>query len=388
VTETRTSLQWIEDLVATDSTSHRSNMPIVELIEVHLRESGAQTAIRPNSTGDKANLIASFPAANGTLGGGLVLSGHTDAVPVDGQVWTSDPYTADVRDGRIYGRGTADMKGFIGVALSMVPRIQASPLREPVHYVLSYDEEIGLHGGAQLADDFDALGLSPRQCVVGEPTGMHAISAHKSMSLMLIAVHGRDGHSSQAPRLINAAFYGAQLISFIEQLAEEFEDQGPFDATYDIPFSTISVNQIICGSASNTVPSLCKIRLDLRTVPSVDPRQVFDRIRARAQLLEKRMQDTDADLRIEIEILACAPGLTSPARSSLLTSLSAVGVRRGDNAAYGTEAGFFDALGIDTVVCGPGHITQAHVADEFVTLDQVAECERVLGTLIDTYREV
>ncbi|WP_193045383.1 acetylornithine deacetylase [Mycolicibacterium baixiangningiae] len=384
MTDELTSLQWIKELVAIDSTSDRSNLPILELIDTQLRKAGARTAFRPNQHRNKANLVASFPSADGSLAGGLVLSGHTDAVPVEGQDWTSDPYTAEVKDGRIYGRGTADMKGFIGAALSVVPRIQQAQLREPIHYVLSYDEEIGLHGGAQIASDLQELGLSPRHCVVGEPTGMQAVRAHKSFSLASISVRGVDGHSSRAPHLVNAAFYGAQLVGFIEQLAKEFEDHGPFDSTYDVPFSTISVNQILSGNASNTVPALCQIRLDLRTIPAMPPLQVLDRVRAHAQTLEKQMQDLD----ITVEAIALAPGLDTSPRSTLLAALNDAGVSSGGSVAYGTEAGFFDAAGIETVVCGPGSIAQAHIADEYVAIEQIAECERVLGALIDTYCEV
>ena len=193
------SMDWIEQLIAVDTTSHKTNLPLLELVSDRLNDLGISTAIRPSPKGDKANLIATIPAANGETNGGLVFSGHTDVVPVDGQDWTSDPFVASVRDGRIYGRGTTDMKGFIGVALSMVPRILEAPLRKPIHFALSYDEEVGLHGGSQMLDDFRELGFNPRLCVVGEPTGMRVIRTHKSFSLVTVTVRGRDGHSSLAP---------------------------------------------------------------------------------------------------------------------------------------------------------------------------------------------
>lgn len=382
------SMDWIEQLIAVDTTSHKTNLPLLELVSDRLNDLGISTAIRPSPTGDKANLIATIPAANGETNDGLVFSGHTDVVPVDGQDWTSDPFVASVRDGRIYGRGTTDMKGFIGVALSMVPRILEAPLRKPIHFALSYDEEVGLHGGSQMLDDFRELGLNPRLCLVGEPTGMRVIRTHKSFSLVTVTVRGRDGHSSLAPNFVNAAFYGAQMITFIQELAEEFQLKGPFDDAYDVPFSTVSVNHISSGSISNTVPAECHIRLDFRTITGVEPQVVLDRIRERARHIEAAMQAQDPTTGIDVTTLALAPGLEAAPDSSLADILTGVGaVDEGNKMAGATEAGFFHSAGIDTVVCGPGQIAQAHIADEYVSLSQIRECERVLGGLIDTLGE-
>ena len=383
------SLRWIEDLVAIDTISCHSNLPLIELVAGRLEDAGIATTVRLNKSADKANLIATIPASSGSTAGGLVLSGHTDVVPVDGQDWGSDPFTISVRDERIYGRGTADMKGFIGVALAMVPRMLQVQLSEPIHFALSYDEEVGLLGGAQMIDDFRDLGLTPRLCVVGEPTGMQVIGAHKSFGLVTITVRGRDGHSSLAPNLVSAAFYGAQMVAFIQELAEEFEFNGPVDHAYDIPFSTISVNEITSGSSGNTVPSHCHIRLDLRTIPQVDPQEVLGRIRQQANLLQASMQAQDPGTGIEITTIGLAPGLESSNDSPLVATLAAAGVTaEGNKMAYGTEAGFFHAFGIDTVVCGPGNIAQAHIADEYVEIDQIRECERVLSALVNTLCEV
>lgn len=383
-----TSLDWIGQLVAMDTTSRNSNLPLVELVADRLDHVGASVTLRHNDTGDKANLIATIPSATGSTEGGLVLSGHTDVVPVDGQVWTSDPFALAVREDHIYGRGVADMKGFVGIALSLVPRILDTRLREPIHFALSYDEEIGLFGGAQMRRDFDALGLSPARCVVGEPTGMRIIETHKSFSLLEITVRGRDGHSSLAPNFVSAAFYAAELITFVRQLAEEYELDGPFDDGYDMPFSTLSVNHVVGGSFGNTVPAECRIRLDFRTIAQVDPHIVMDRIRERAAAIESAMQSKDPTTGIDITTLAVAPGLAAGPKSTLSSMLTGAGaVAAGDKMAGATEAGFFHEMGMDTVVCGPGHIAQAHIADEYVSLDQIQKCEHVMTALVDSLGE-
>ncbi|GCE37866.1 Acetylornithine deacetylase [Rhodococcus wratislaviensis] len=388
MTNSISSEEWIKELIAVDTISHNSNLPLIQHVSDRLAELGVSSKIRPNAAGDKANLIATIPAATGSTIGGLVFSGHTDVVPVEGQSWTSDPFVASVRDGRIYGRGTADMKGFIGVALSMVPHILQSRLRVPIHFALSYDEEVGLHGGAQMLDDFRDLGLTPEFCVVGEPTGMRVIGAHKSFNLLTIEVRGHDGHSSLAPNLVSAAYYGAQMVGFIQDLAEEFQLKGPFDDAYDVPSSTISVNQIYGGSSSNTVPLECHIRVDFRTIMEVDPQVILSRICERARHIEAAMQAQYPTAGIEVSALALAPGLEAAPDSTLVAMLTRAGaIAEGDKVSYGTEAGFFHSAGIDTVVCGPGNITQAHIADEYVSLDQIRECERVLRELIDSLSE-
>lgn len=388
MTTALTSLDWIGRLIALDTTSRNSNLPLIDLVADRLDRVGAQVALRHDRTGDKANLIATIASASGSTSGGLVLSGHTDVVPVDGQVWTSDPFEMAVRDEKIYGRGVADMKGFIGIVLAMVPRMLDVRLREPIHFALSYDEEIGLFGGAQMREDFRALGSNPERCVVGEPTGMRVIETHKSFGLVQITVRGRDGHSSLAPNFVSAAYHAAEIISFVRDLAEEFELDGPFDNGYDVPFSTISVNQVVGGSVGNTVPAECRIRLDFRTIAEVDPRIVMDRLRERAATIEAVMQSKDPTTGIEIDTLAVAPGLAGDGRSPLTSTLVAAGATAaGDKMAGATEAGFFQEMGIDTVVCGPGHIAQAHIADEYVSLDQIHRCERVMGALVDSLGE-
>ncbi|WP_198664476.1 acetylornithine deacetylase [Jiangella endophytica] len=382
------SIEWMERLIGFDTVSRHSNLPLIHEVADRLDTAGFVTAVRPDVTGDKANLVATLPAADGSMDGGLVLSGHTDVVPTEGQEWTSDPFAATVRDGRIYGRGTSDMKSFLAVALAAVPTMLEAPLREPVHFALTYDEEVGLFGGAQIVGDLRDLGLTPARCIVGEPTGMAVVAAHKSITLARIVVRGLPGHSSMAPHLVSAAFHGAQVITFVQELAEEFEREGPFDGGYTVPFSTISVDYLNGGSFSTTVPGECEIRFDLRTIDGVESDDVVARIRERAGQVEAAMRERHPSTGIDVTVLAQAPGLTATTDSALVDVLTAAGAEApGVKVAFGTEAGFFSSVGIDTVVCGPGHIEQAHIADEYVSIEQIRTCERVLDGVIATMRD-
>lgn len=376
------SLAWIEKLIAIDTSSRLSNLPLIQLVERELEALGVNPIVCPSPLGDKANLVATIPAADGTTAGGLVLSGHTDVVPTDGQSWASDPFAATVRDGKVYGRGSADMKGFIAVVLSMVPAMLRASLSQPIHIALSYDEETGLQGGAQMIEDFRGLGLTPQFCIVGEPTNMQVVTGHKGIALVDITVRGRAAHSSLAPRVVNAVTYGARIVDFIGNLADEFRDDGPFDEAYDIPFSTASVNSFAGGGEGNTVPAESHLRLDFRTF-TLDPNDVLQRIHKRVSELEEQMQTLDNEASIEITDVAMAPGLDNNPDAPVIQLLTSSGaICEGGKKAYATEAGFFHEAGISTVVCGPGDIEQAHRTDEFVSIAQLMACEEILGKLI------
>jgi len=198
----------------------------------------------------KANLVVTIPAHDGRTDGGVALSGHTDVVPVDGQDWATDPYTAQIRDGRLYGRGTCDMKGFVGVVMAALPDLVRAPLREPVHLVLSYDEEVGCLGAAKLVPQLARLGVRPSTCIVGEPTGMRVTAGHKSINLFELTVHGVAAHSSLTPQGVNAIKYASRAIGFIRSLAEEFKQHGPYDEAYEVPYTTASVNLVDGGAGA------------------------------------------------------------------------------------------------------------------------------------------
>jgi acetylornithine deacetylase len=377
------SLPWIERLVALDTTSRNSNLELIEVLEEEMQRLGLTPERIPDDDGTKANLVLTLPAADGSTGGGVVLSGHTDVVPVDGQRWSSDPFTPEVRDGRLYGRGTADMKSFIGVIMHRLPDLAAASLSEPVHLAFSYDEEVGCLGGAQIAAALGARPEPPRVCLVGEPTSMRVVAGHKSSNLVEVTFHGRSAHSSLTPQGVNAIEYAARLVGAVRSLADQRRTEGPYDEAYVVPFTTAGVNVISGGIATNTVPELCTVRYEFRTVSQDDPQGVIDQITARARELEAQMQAEHAEAHVEVRVMAQVPSLDSrddgPAYR-LATELG--GEPSADKVTYGTEAGQFANAGIDAVVCGPGDIAQAHAADEYVELAQIEACERLVDALV------
>ncbi|MEO7752260.1 MAG: acetylornithine deacetylase [Terracoccus sp.] len=377
------SLTWTTRLLRLDTTSRDSNLPLIELVVDELRAHGVEPVLVHDESGAKANLLATFPAADGTTAGGIVLSGHTDVVPVDGQDWSSEPFAPEIRDGRLYGRGTCDMKGFIGSVLTKVPELASTPLREPVHLALSYDEEVGCVGAISLVDEIVRRDLRPRACIVGEPTSMRVITGHKSLTMIRVAFHGVAAHSSRTPFGVNAIEYAAQLISFVRGVADEFRTEGPFDENHDVPFTTATVNQVAGGIAVNTVPSECALTFEFRAIGGVDVEATIERFHAEVRRIEQAMREENPDASVDVSIGAQAPGLDTPPDEEVIDLVAALGGEATpEKVAYGTEAGLFQRVGIPTVVCGPGDIAQAHAPDEFVELDQLRRCDDLLDTLL------
>jgi acetylornithine deacetylase len=380
----RSSLDWTIDLVGLDTTSRDTNLPLIEVVEAELTRLGIGSTRLPNSDGSKANLVATLPAHDGSTSGGIVLSGHTDVVPVDDQVWESAPFVPEVRDGRLYGRGSADMKSFIGVVMAMLPRFAAADLSEPLHLALSYDEEVGCLGAVDVAEHFRVSGEVPRVCIVGEPTSMRVIAAHKSINLVDLVFHGKAAHSSLTPKGVNAVEYAARAITFIRGIADQRRAEGPFDDAYDVPHTTASVNIVKGGIAGNTVADTCHVQFEFRTIGGDDPRAILKTIEDHVRRLEQEMQSEDPSAHVEIKPIALVPGLDTPSDSEALGLAARLGgVPSADKVTYGTEAGLFDAVGIATVVCGPGDIAQAHSPDEFVEVEQIAACEQFMQALLD-----
>ncbi|WP_186229155.1 acetylornithine deacetylase [Burkholderia gladioli] len=378
------SLDWVRDLVAMDTTSRVPNLGLIETV----RDALAERAIASTLTHDKregwANLFATIPAHDGTTDGGVVLSGHTDVVPVDGQDWDSDPFKPAIRDGRLYGRGTCDMKGFIGAALALVPEMQAARLAKPIHLALSYDEEIGCAGAPLLIADLKQRGLNPSGCIVGEPTSMRPIIAHKGINTYRCCVRGHAAHSSLTPKGLNAIEYAARLICHIRDIADEFRAKGPFDELYDVPFTTAQTSQIQGGNAINTVPAECRFSFEFRNLPTLDPDAIFAKIDAYARdTLLPKMRREHPDAAIEISKIASAPGLDADEQAAITQLVRALSADQSQRkVAYGTEAGLFANAGIPSVVCGPGNIEQAHKPNEYVELAQLDGCERFLRKFI------
>ena len=374
------TLEVLDRLIAFDSVSRNSNLDVIDWARGLLEGSGAATRTSLNPERTKANLFATW----GQGEGGLVLSGHTDVVPVDGQDWRSDPFRADIRDGRLYGRGACDMKGFVAIAMARAMAAGATASGRPLHVALSYDEEMGCLGIPVLIADLQASGLRPAACLVGEPTLMEVVSAHKGGRLYRCRVRGHAAHSSLAPQAVNAIEYGARVIGFVQDIAARFRDQGPFDHEFDVAHGTISTNLASGGNGSNIVPARFEFMFEHRFLPGADPegpiREITERV---ARDLLPRMREVDPEANITFEPIGAIPALAVPEQAAILAhgrALAGGGPVR--KVAYGTEASFFQEAGIDTIVCGPGSIAQAHKADEYVELDQLARCESFVDRLI------
>jgi acetylornithine deacetylase len=316
----------------------------------------------------------------------VILSGHSDVVPVDDQNWTSDPFVLRQSDHRLYGRGACDMKGFVGIVLAFVPELCRRDLKVPVHIAISYDEELGCTGVLSLVDRVRKLPVTPALCIVGEPTGMRLVLGHKSGTEHIVTVKGTAAHSSLAPRAVNAIAYAAELITFIHEIGREFSETGDQDSLYEIPHSTILVTVINGGTAFNIIPERCVFGIDLRALASLDVPAVIGRIEAyAANTLLPRMRAVAPETAITIKEEVAYAGLELDADHPAVSYLKHL-LGRNDHAkvAYGTEAGAFSTRGgIASVVCGPGSIEQAHKADEFLAVSEVERCHAFLERLFD-----
>ena len=378
------TVTWLTRLIAHDTTSRYSNLALIEDIADFLSHHGLQPWLAHDATGQKANLFVTLPAADGTTAGGLIFSGHTDVVPVDGQDWQSNPFHAVIRDDKLYGRGAADMKGFIAAVLAAIPHMKTAKLARPLHIALSYDEEIGCLGAPVMIDALQQRGLSPEYCIVGEPTSMQMVVAHKGIHTFTCRVHGKAAHSSLTPQGVNAIEYAAQLILFIQQLGQRLQHDYAQDAAFDVPFSTLSVNTIQGGIASNIVPQLCEFGFDYRNLPHMQPADVIEPIqRYIREVLEPQMRAVDANCGIELHHHAAVPAMPEADAQALLQLVAQlVDNHTRHKVAYATEGGQFKQAGIHTVICGPGSIEQAHRANEFVSLAQLARCDDFLNKMI------
>lgn len=378
------SLEWLTRLVAFDTTSRNSNLNLIQFVKEWLASHGIASQLTHDPSEPKANLFATIPAKNGNKNGGLVLSGHTDVVPVDGQDWHSNPFELLQKDDKLFGRGTCDMKGFIAVALSLVPEFLQQKLSFPIHLALSYDEEIGCRGAPLMIADFD---VKPKACIVGEPTEMRPVIAHKGIQVFRCSVQGCAAHSSLTTQGCNAIEYAAQIICYIRALAEQFKTHGARDAHFDVPFSTLTTNLIKGGNAYNTIPALCEFIFELRNLPSDQPRQVIQQIE---HFIEKdilpKMQKEFSPAKVVLDNIAVAPSFDSAYEADLAKLAREVsGEEAVLKVAYATEAGLFQNADIPTIICGPGSIEQAHRADEFVTLAQLKLCGEFLRGVVKQF---
>ncbi len=375
--------QWLERLVAFDTTSRNSNLDLIESVREGLSAHGVTAELFTSPDKRKANLFATLPAQDGTVDGGIVLSGHTDVVPVDGQNWASDPFQLTEREGKLFARGSADMKGFIATAMALVPEFLALPRKKPIHFAFSYDEEIGCMGAPVMLDALKRRGLKAEGCIVGEPTGMRPVVAHKGINLYRCSVHGKAAHSSLTPQGCNAIEYAARLICRIRDLADQVRAQGPYDECFDVPFTTLSTNLVRGGNAMNTIPESCEFHYEIRNLPGMSPDDLRAKLDQYVQddLLPRMRKEFDG-AQIAVETVASAPGMETAEQEAVTELVRALtGDRDVRKVAYGTEGGLFQGIGIPTVICGPGHIENAHKPDEFVAIDQLQACEGFLRKL-------
>lgn len=377
------SLPWLRKLVAVDTTSRNPNGKLIAMIADELRTHGLEPVVFDNPDGTKQGLVATIPAADGTTTGGVVLSGHTDVVPVDGQQWTSDPWTVTERDGKLHGRGVADMKGYLATILALLPELTAAQLSQPIHLAFSYDEEVGCRGGDAIVAKLHELGREPRAALVGEPTSMRVIRAHKSVNLYTVTFTGVAAHSSLTANGVNAVEYAAQLACWWRDLTDAWKAEGPFDEAYPLKWSTGGVNQFTGGTAVNIVPAKAELVLEFRSIAEVDDDDVLARTRAEVDRLRALMQAENPAADVQLVVDAAVPSLDVPADAWAAQLAEATGgTRCDDKVTYGTEAGQFARGGIPAVVCGPGDIAQAHTPDEWIEPSQLDACAHHLLALV------
>ncbi len=375
-------IELLETLVSFDTTSHKSNVALINFVVDYLSRYGIEAQLLPNETEEKANLCASIgPVA---AGGGIGLSGHTDVVPVTGQDWDTDPFKLTRRDNRLYGRGTTDMKGYLACVLAAVPDFVARPLKRPVHILFSYDEEIGCVGVrpmiARLGQDFPM----PEIIFVGEPTGMEVVDAHKGPARWDLTVTGRAAHSSMAHLGVNSVHVAAEIISELRRIEAELRETSR-DERFDPPYATLQVTTIEGGAANNIIPLTCRIGFEVRALPGVDVKAIERRVAdfARERCLPS-MKEVAKDAAVEIELANHVPPYGARSGSEAVAlALHLVGGNQTSAVSYATEAGLFQTAGPDTVVCGPGYIAQAHTANEWIAESELTSCSAFLTRLAD-----
>ena len=373
------ALELAQTLVRLNTVSHNSNLPLIHFIRDELHKLGVKSRLTYNADKTKANLFATLGEGKPA---GLILSGHTDTVPWDGQAWTMDPLSALVEDGRLYGRGSADMKSFIAIALSNAKGFLESDAPFAVHFAFSYDEEVGCFGVKELLADMREAGIKPVACIVGEPTSMVPAIAHKGVYRYKCCVRGKEAHSSLTPQSVNAIEMAARLVGKLRDMAEGFEKSEPRYEGFDVPFSTASVGQFHGGIADNVVPRDAEFRYEFRDLPTADAAAMQASIVAQARALEPAMKAVAPEAGFSFETICEIPsflGSESDAVTRLAQRLS--GESGVTQVAFGTEAGLFKQSGIPTVVCGPGSIVQAHQPDEYVSLEQLGRCESFMRDL-------
>ncbi|MGB0508014.1 MAG: acetylornithine deacetylase [Pikeienuella sp.] len=374
------SVELLKDLIAWPTVSRTPNMALIESARDILVAAGADCQIIAHESGERANLYATIGPKDR---GGVMLSGHTDVVPVEGQAWTKDPFALTQEDGRFYGRGTADMKGFVACALAAAELAGNRTLKTPLHIALSYDEEIGCVGVRSMIDMLEQAPIKPALCIVGEPTSMAVATGHKGKMALQADCHGREGHSALAPFAMNALHLAAEFTTEARTIQADIAENGHRDGDYDVPYTTMHVGMIHGGKQINIVPHHAELGFEFRYLAQDDPEALINRAKEAAAKVVAEANDPDA--RIEITLRNDYPGLDTDKAAEAVTFVkSLTGANGTIKVAFGTEGGLFDQkLGVPTVVCGPGSMNQGHKPDEFVSEEQLARCDELMARLVD-----
>ena len=385
------SIDWLTRLIGFDTVSRHSNLALINDVQAYCEQLGLTVDLTFNKEKNKANLFVTVPAGQDAdqINHGLVLSGHTDVVPVDGQAWTTDPFVATIRDDKLYGRGACDMKGFIACALALLPQAVAlsnqGKLRRPLHLALSFDEEVGCLGAPLILADLKMRGITPDYCIVGEPTNMTMVVAHKGIAVYRCRVHGKSAHSSLTHQGVNAISYASRLIGFVDELAQAISHRDDNDDLFDVPYSTLSVGTIHGGTATNIVPNLCEFTFDYRNLPHMTQDDIVAPIQTKIAELTEQMQARAPETGIELLQEESVPAMRDSDNAELQALVTALtGDDERHKVAYATEGGQYTNSGIPTIICGPGSIEQAHKADEFVALSEIERCDGFLQKLLES----
>ncbi len=376
-----TSRQLIDKLVSFETVSSQSNLPLVHFVQTYLADHGVTSRLVPSDNGEKANLYATVGPM---VEGGVVVSGHTDVVPVKGQPWNSDPFQVMEKDGRLYGRGTADMKSFLAVALALVPEMLEKGLSKPIHLALSYDEEIGCFGAPSMINEMAEMLPHPMAVIVGEPTSMRIINAHKGIGSYTTTVTGHEAHSSQTERGVSAVMTAARLVTFLEDMMFENQRNISSDSPFEPPYTSVHVGKISGGTAVNIIARECSFDWDVRTIPGESPENYVDRLHTYCEPIIKKMQQISPACNIVTTVNAEAPGMRpeeNGAAELLCKQLS--GQDSTEVVSYATEGGLFQNVNFSAVICGPGSINQAHKPNEYIEISEVQAAELFMHKLID-----
>ncbi len=377
-----TTTELLSKLVAFDTTSRNSNLPLIGFVRSYLDAHAVPYRISTDPTGEKANIHAVIGPLEA---GGVALSGHVDTVPVDGQNWSSDPFTLRQADGKLYARGATDMKGFVASCLAAVPEFKARHLVRPLHLFISYDEETGCEGAVRLIEDLDESGLKPTLCVVGEPSGMRPILAHKGRIVLQVRVRGLPGHSSEPAKGVNAIHAAGETIAYIAAEARRLAKEGPFEEGFDPPHTTIHVGTIQGGAILNIIPEHAEFIMEWRNIPGDDAERHVARLQQYvAATIEPAMHAVHPGTGFSYEVVNVMPGLALNADHALTDVVKQLtGSNSTGKVSYGTEGGYYQNAGIATIICGPGHIAQAHQPDEWIAQSQLDACDAFIRRLAD-----